>query len=126
MRAYTYTGPAPVTYTWGVVAPGAIAYFLGRPPDSDWTEYVAPAAVAAEESADAESGAVPAAEAGSDPTTDAALAARPNKAASAEDWRAYADQHGGFQEATGKSPMDPATTRKEIVDHYTGPDGADQ
>lgn len=125
MRAYTYTGPAPVTYPWGVVAPGAIAYFPGRPPDVDWTEYVAPAAVvAAEESADAESGAAPAGEAGSDSTADAALAARPNKAAAAEDWKAFAVADGGFQESTGLHPDD--ATRKAIVDHYTGTEGTGQ
>ncbi|MFD2421671.1 hypothetical protein [Amycolatopsis pigmentata] len=39
-----------------------------------------------------------------------------------EDWKAYAAAHGGFEEATGKSPAD--ATRKEIVDHYS--DGAGQ
>ena len=43
---------------------------------------------------------------------------QPNKAASAEDWKAFALAHGGFEQETGVSPHQ--ASRKAIVDHYTG------
>lgn len=116
MSAYEYTGIAPTNYPWGVVKPGDIAYFGpgSRPPDGDWAIHV-PAAPAPEQVVG---------EAGPElsvlPEGDEVAAggpARPNKAASAEDWKAFAVADGSFQEATGTHPDE--ATRRAIVDHYT-------
>lgn len=101
--AYVYRGEPRDYHTVGHVKDGDVAYF-DRPPDSRWRPYTGNAA----------------------PTVDATEQAprQPNKAASAADWQAYAEQHGGFQDATGTIPAD--ATRKAIVDHYTAPEpGAD-
>lgn len=106
---YVYQGD-PRTYAFGHVTPGAIACFELRPPDGDWVPYVPPMV---EEEAPAE-----AAGAG-----DGDGLKQPNKAASAADWVAYAEAHGGFQAATGVAPAD--ASRKAIVDHYSQPEGGE-
>lgn len=107
-QAFVYQG-SPRDYRFGHVDPGEVAFFEGRPPDEDWVPHVP---TVAEEAPP---------EVVDTPDDDVTLK-QPNKAASAADWTAYAEAHGGFQATTGKSPADPATTRKEIVDHYTGGD----
>lgn len=118
MSAYEYTGIAPTQYPWGVVKPGDIAYFGpgSRPPDGDWAVHV-PAAPAPQRAV---------AEAAPEPAVLPDGPARPNKAASAEDWRAFAVAEGSFQQTTGTHPDE--ATRRAIVDHYTAgqPEEADQ
>lgn len=99
MAAYTFVGDEPRRFPWGTVRPGDIACFHVYP-GQDWRE-VEPEPAS---------------------TQVAAEMKRPGKAASAEDWKAYALAHGGFQEATGTHPDD--ATRRAIVEHYTG-DGGD-
>lgn len=113
-KPWIYSGP-PYEDAFGHVETGGVAYFAGRPPSDDWSPWTPPILAPVEAPT-----AVPAEASGE---TDAGELRQPNKAASADDWRLYADQHGGFEEATGKSPLDPATTRKEIVDHYTAAEG---
>ncbi len=118
MPAYVFNGPAPAPYPWGMVNPGEVAVFMHRPPDSNWAEVVPPVVEqepAAETPADE-----PAAEVAAADEVEAAAAGelrQPNKAASADDWKAYAVDHGGFEAVTGVHPDD--ATRKAIVDHYT-------
>ena len=114
MAAYVFKGAQDTPYPWGVVHPGDIAYFAHRAPNGDWSEVVtAPEPVAPpEHAADTEADVV-------EPTPD--VPRRPNKAASKEDWQAYAIAEKSFTDATGIHPDD--ATRKEIVDHYTEPEG---
>lgn len=100
MPAFRFTGPEPAPHAWGMANPGDIAMFAIRPPSTDWTEVLPelePAEVEPEPEGDLK---------------------QPNKAASAEEWKAYAVAHGGFQEDTGRHPDD--ATRRAIVEHYTG------
>ena len=102
--AYEFVGDEQM-YPWGVVHRGDIAYFTGRAPDGDWREFV-PTAVEAE----------PVVESEERPHVDLR---RPNRAASAADWRAYAKADSEFLD-------DPDTlTRQAIVDRYYG-EGDDQ
>jgi hypothetical protein len=108
MTAYEFIGPDAEPYPWGVVKPGDIAYFPDRAPNGDWVPVTVPAPEAApdDEPEAAPEVAVP------------EMPRRPNKAAPAADWVAYAKADGTF-------PGDPDTaTRKAIVDHYS--DGGDQ
>ena len=123
-RPYVYRGD-PRDYHWlGHVEDGAVGYFDGRPPDERWHPYESEVPVdavvidelRAQQQDEATAGAGQAAGSDGEPR-------QPNKAASAEDWKAYAAAHGGFQEATGKHPDD--ATRKAIVDHYTSSDPAE-
>ncbi len=85
--AFEFTGPEPAAYAFGVAKPGDVARFT-YPPDGNWREVAEPGAPELR---------------------------RPNKAAAAADWVAYAQAEGSF-------PGDPeAATRKAIVDHYTEP-----
>jgi hypothetical protein len=121
-QPYVYRGD-PRDYHWlGHVEDGAVAYFEHRPPDERWQPHEAtvaddaalvdPLRTQQQDEAIAATG-----QAGTD-----AEVKQPNKAASAEDWKAYALAHGGFQDATGTHPDD--ATRKAIVDHYTAGDPA--
>lgn len=123
MPPFRFDGSKDTPYPWGTVRPGDIAYFAGRAPNGDWSPVTAEATP--------EPDAVTADDAIVDETETAAATAdegsaeslrQPNKAASADDWKAYAIDHGGFEQATGVHPDD--ATRKAIVDHYT--DGGEQ
>lgn len=112
---YRYVGADARDYpTLGFsVTPGDVLYLQGRPPDEASFEAItvdAPAGTAIE----------PLdwrAPIGDEPAVREDYLTRPAKAASADEWRAYALADGGFQEATGTTPDE--ATRKAIVDHYT-------
>lgn len=109
MPAFRFTGVEPATY-WGWTAqPGAIAAFPFTPPDDKWELVIEeePAPAVAEE--------------GQEEKTDGGqYPVRPNKAAPAADWITYAVADGTFQEKTGQDPEAESTTRKSIVEFYTG------
>lgn len=109
MAAYEFTGAQDTPYPWGMVHPGDIAYFTGRAPNGDWAEFAATPEPPTSDAAPVE----PSASENEEPK-------QPNKAASSEDWKAYAAADGSFEAATGMHPDD--ATRKAIVDHYTGGD----
>lgn len=93
---------------------------MHRPPDGNWSEVVIPPAVAEPEPTEQPADEEP--DVAEDAVADEAEAAaaelrQPNKAASADDWKAYAAADGSFQAATGTHPDE--ATRKAIVDHYT-------
>lgn len=119
MPAFVFNGTGPAPYPWGTVNPGEVAVFMHRPPDGNWSEVPIVPAVdpepepVAEEVAAADEAEVAEAE-GAD---EAEELRQPNKAASADDWKAYAAVEGSFQAATGTHPDE--ATRKAIVDHYT-------
>jgi hypothetical protein len=117
-QAFVYQG-SPRDYPFGHVDPGAVAFFEGRPPDEDWAPHV-PAPAADEEPVGGEHGRDEPPSTDVDAGDDQPMGGlrQPNKAASAEDWKAYAAAHGGFQEVTGTHPDD--ATRRAIVEHYTG------
>lgn len=106
MPAYRFTGAEPAAY-WGWIAePGAVASFPLAPPDDKWELVV-------------EEEAAPAADEGQEEKADGGqYPVRPNKAAPAADWIAFALADGTFQEKTGQDPAAPATTRKSIVEFY--------
>ncbi|MDI3315878.1 MAG: hypothetical protein QJR12_16860 [Mycobacterium sp.] len=100
--AYQYVGPGERDYPdWGLrVKPGDVVYLDGRPPgDGRWQQHQTPdapaTATAATEPAPAET-------------------RRPNLAASAEAWKAYAIAQGLPEDVVAKA------TRKAIIDHFTG------
>lgn len=122
-QPYVYKGE-PRDYHWlGHVVHGAIAFFEGRPPDERWhpheADVPADAAVVDPLRTQQQDEAIAAADQTGESGGDVK---QPNKAASAEDWKAYAAAHGGFQDTTGTHPDD--ATRKAIVDHYTAGDPA--
>src|ERR1700753_124303 len=103
--------------------PGDIVYLTGLPPDERFVPHDAPVPAHAETDERAEHADEQAGADWRDPVAaETEDLKQPNKAASAEDWKAYAAAHGGFQEATGVHPDD--ATRKAIVDHYADPASA--
>lgn len=120
MPAFVFNGTGPALYPWGTVNPGEVAVFMHRPPDGNWSEVVIPPAVAEPEPAEQPADEEPdVAEVAATDEAEAAAAElrQPNKAASADDWKAYAAVEGSFQAVTGTHPDE--ATRKAIVDHYT-------
>ena len=119
MPAFTFNGTGPAPYPWGTVNPGQVAVFMHRPPDGNWSEVQIPTAEEPSPAVPMESEEDVAEVAASDEAELAATAElrQPNKAASADDWKAYAAAEGSFQAATGTHPDE--ATRKAIVDHYT-------
>lgn len=107
-KCYRYTGTDARDYpTLGFsVTPGDVLYLDGRAPDERFVEVEQP-----EQSGEAADwrNPLPAEPAGEE-------LKQPNKAAPAADWTAFAEAHGGFEQATGTAPAD--ATRKAIVDHY--------
>lgn len=112
MTAYRFTGTEPAQY-WGWTAkPGDVAAFPNAAPDDKWEEVAeeeTPAAVDDQ----GDGGKAPADE----------PPQRPNKAAPAADWVAFAQLDGTFQTETGLDPADEKTTRKAIVDFYYAGEG---
>jgi hypothetical protein len=107
MPAFRFTGAEPATY-WGWTAhTGDVASFPLAPPDDQWVLVVEEESPAAEEQPEEQG------DGGQYPV-------RPNKAAPAADWIAYAVADGTFQEKTGQDPEAGSTTRKSIVEFYTG------
>lgn len=104
---YRYVGESARDYpTLGIhVEPGDTLYLDGRAPDDRFVVVEVPAGEQPGVAADYR-GPLP----DEDPK-------QPNKAASAEEWKAYALAHGGFEDATGTHPDD--ATRRAIVEHYT-------
>jgi hypothetical protein len=118
MPAFRFTGAEPATY-WGWTArAGDVASFPLSPPDDKWELVIEeePAPVADEGQEEKTNGQ---ADGGQYPV-------RPNKAAPAADWIVFALADGTFQEKTGQDPAAESTTRKSIVEFYTGaPDEGD-
>ena len=112
MAAFVFNGVAPTPYPWGVVQPGDVGFFEHRAPNGDWSPFE-PAAAPVPDVDDEEP-----VDTGADPADGEVR--QPNKAASAEDWKAYAAADGSFEVTTGIHPDD--ATRKAIVDHYSGSD----
>jgi hypothetical protein len=117
MPAYRFTGVEPATYWEWTAKPGDVAAFPFAPPDDKWELVV-------------EEEPPPATEEGQEEKTDGQsdggqYPVRPNKAAPAADWIVFAVADGTFQEKTGLDPEAESTTRKSIVEFYTGTeDGA--
>jgi hypothetical protein len=119
-KPFVYRGEPRDYHFLGRVVDGAIAFFEHRPPDERWQPHEADVATDADVVDAARAQQHDAATAAADAAQQAGQGdelRQPNKAASAEDWKAYAAAHGGFQDATGVHPDD--ATRKAIVEHYT-------
>lgn len=101
-------------------APGDIVYLTGLPPDERFVPHEAELPTADVEAEQAVHGDEQAGADWRNPVTEESVPAedlkQPNKAAPAADWTAFAEAHGGFEQATGTPPAD--ATRKAIVDHY--------
>jgi hypothetical protein len=117
-KPYVFHGPPRDYHHLGRVNDGEVAYFEARPPDDNWTPWEAPegAEMAEVDPAKVERHEQAVADEEARFAAEQEALKQPNKAASADDWRAFAAAHGGFQEATGVHPDD--ATRKAIVDHY--------
>lgn len=150
MAAYRYIGTEPTVYSGWTAKPGDVASFPLAPPEHDKWELIAEEETAPGEQDSPREGLQPGQvsvpggvtvqgeQAGSsdgtgqgDQTTitphDGQHAVKqPNKAASAAEWVAFAKADGGFREQTGKDPEAETTTRKAIVDFYTGDSDGDE